>query len=267
MKLSITATENAPMTAPFVLRGAYRDSIIDAAKIGYDAVELHIRRPREMDCTGILDCCRKNGIAVSSLGTGFGYSMDKLSLSSADKDNRLAAIERIKEYTDLAEVANCVVIIGLLRGLARESGGYKEFELRLTESLKTCLDYAEKKNVTLVLEAINHFESDAFQNIEDACGFISKLGTKNLRLHIDSFHMNIEEADLRKSILNAGELIGHVHFADSNRRYPGAGHMDFKQILSALEEVNYQGYIAMECLPYPSPFEAAEKAYNYLKSL
>ncbi|MBP1932183.1 sugar phosphate isomerase/epimerase family protein [Ammoniphilus resinae] len=267
MKLSITAAETAPAMAPFVLRGSYLEAIETAAQIGYDAVELHPRDPEEVDQRAILAFCQKKNIRISSLGTGLGYAMDQLSLTSPDERMRELAIERVCSHIRFAKESEAVVIIGLIKGLVKESENYQAYENRLIESLNRCLDFAGKHQVTLVLEAINRFESDALQSIESTAAFIRQFDSKLLKLHIDTFHINIEESEIKGPILRARDVLGHVHFADNNRMYPGKGFFDFKKVLDALKKADYQGYIAMECLSLPSAEEAAQGAYTYIQKL
>ena len=85
--------------------------------------------------------------------------------------------------------------------------------------------------------------------------------------HIDTFHMNIEEQDMNKSILKCGNSLGHVHFSDNDRMYPGHGHIQFENMLDALDQIGYTGYIAIECLANPSPLEAAKRSFKYLRSI
>jgi sugar phosphate isomerase/epimerase len=79
--------------------------------------------------------------------------------------------------------------------------------------------------------------------------------------------MNIEEPSLCGSIVKALPHLGHVHFADSNRRFPGAGHIDFPGVVTTLAAVGYQNYISMEMLPWPDPEQSAGKAIQYLNQI
>ena len=69
--------------------------------------------------------------------------------------------------------------------------------------------------------------------------------------------MNIEEQSVTESIIRAGDQIGDVHFADSNRWAPGCGHLDFSKIVQTLKEIDYQGYVSAEILPLPTSDTAA----------
>ncbi len=88
--------------------------------------------------------------------------------------------------------------------------------------------------------------------------FIKENNLPNTKILLDTFHMNIEDADMEKSILDCGDLIGYIHVADSNRHYAGAGHIDLKQIINSLSKVDYSGFISAECLPLPNSSTALE---------
>ena len=86
-------------------------------------------------------------------------------------------------------------------------------------------------------------------------------------LLLDTFHMNIEEPSIYSSIVQAGKRIVHVHVADSNRWYPGAGHVDFAGIIAILQTLNYEGYLSAEILPLPDPDTCAAQAIAHMRLL
>ncbi len=90
-------------------------------------------------------------------------------------------------------------------------------------------------------------------------------GADNFGLLPDTFHMNIEEPDIYASIRQAGDRIFHFHVADSNRWYPGAGHLDFPKILDTLFETGYTGFVSGEFLPKPDAETAAQRAIANLR--
>lgn len=268
MKLSLTLSENAPLEAPFVFREGYQDAIRKAAQIGYDGVELHIRNPQEVNVEQILQSCQENSMKVSTIGTGLGYGMDHLCLSSNEKKIREKAINRIESHVQLAKQLDCAVIIGLMKGQKKDSGGsYESFEKYSIESLKKCIEIAEKESVLLVLEAINRYESDVLNTIEATAEFIERFDSNFLKMHIDTYHMNIEESDIVKPIIEAKHLIGHVHLADNNRLYPGQGMFDFHSLIEVLKMINYDGFLAMECMALPTSDEAATGALSYMEQV
>ena len=95
--------------------------------------------------------------------------------------------------------------------------------------------------------------------------YINNVGIPNLKIHADTFHMNIEDVNLPKTLIKYGKLLGYIHFADSNRLAPGQGNIDFPAIINALKEIPYPGWIGIEVLTKPSPHEAAKQAIEYIK--
>jgi len=101
----------------------------------------------------------------------------------------------------------------------------------------------------------------------DGLELIERVGKENFGLLLDTFHMNIEDADIGDSIRTCGDRIFHFHVADSNRWHPGAGHLDFGSILERLEKTGYQGFVSGEFMPLPDADTAAERGIAHLISL
>ncbi|MFM9281313.1 sugar phosphate isomerase/epimerase family protein [Paenibacillus jiagnxiensis] len=267
MKLAVTIVQEASNSAPFVLRGNYEESIRKAAEIGYDAVELHLADPDELSLTSIKDACRLNGITVSSIGTGLAYLRDGITLTSPKAEIRTEAIKRLIYFIQLASELNCVVIIGLIKGTIKDNGNEESYHRLLEEALRECIKVAETAGVTLVVEAVNRYESDFLNTIGESIRFVDQFGSDRLKIHIDTFHMNVEEDSIEKNMIRAGNRIGHVHIADSNRHYPGKGHYDFRATIKALKDIKYEGVLSLECLSIPTPEEAAVEAHRFLANL
>jgi sugar phosphate isomerase/epimerase len=79
--------------------------------------------------------------------------------------------------------------------------------------------------------------------------------------------MNIEDKSIGGSLIEHKKYVKYVHLADSNRQAPGRGHLDFKEVFSALKTIEYRGWVSVEILPVPSPDEAAKQASGYLLPL
>ena len=266
MKLAVTIVKEAAAQAPLVLRGNYTDSIRKAAEIGYDAVELHVADPAEVDVGEIRAACEATGVGLSSIGTGLAFVRDGLSLTSRDEDFRRRAIARLQSFLPFGAEFGSVVIVGLIKGQVKDSRDRFEYERHLTEAIDACLPAARESGVTLVLEAMNRYESDILNTMEECVRTIERFDSEYLKVHIDTYHMNIEEDQIGRNILAAGGHIGHVHLADSNRGYPGTGHYDFAETISALKAVGYQGALAVECLARPPPELAARGAYEAMRA-
>jgi sugar phosphate isomerase/epimerase len=266
MKLSVTGALNASKTAPLVLRGAYEQIVPSAAKIGFEAIELHIHDSSVLDRTCLKKLMDENHITLSSIGTGSAYAKDHISLSSENPTIRLSAIQRIKDHIITAAEYNAVVIIGLIKGMVKDCSGREVFIANLRQSLEELLPFAEQNRTPLVLEIINRYESDFLNTIKEGLDFLRFFSGNYLKLHIDTYHMNIEEADIPGAIKSAAGKIGHCHVADNDRWYPGHGHYDFEETIKALSEINYDRALSVESFMYPNQEEAAQMAYGYLKA-
>jgi len=97
------------------------------------------------------------------------------------------------------------------------------------------------------LEPLNRFEATWMRRVGQAADLARAVGSPRVQALADFFHMNIEEADMGEPIRDAGTQLGYVHIADNNRLQPGAGCLDFSVPFAALKEINYRGYISLEC--------------------
>ncbi len=125
----------------------------------------------------------------------------------------------------------------------------------------------DSRDNDLTIEAVNRFECPYLWTADETLEFVNRFGSDRVTVHLDTFHMNIEDASVHDSLVEAGALVGYVHLADSNRWAPGQGHTDFPAILDALRAVGYDDWVAVEILPFPSADEAASQAITYLRTL
>ena len=137
----------------------------------------------------------------------------------------------------------------------------------LVEALQECSAVAADEGVRFALEPLNRYETDLIHTVEDGLDLIQRVGAENFGLLLDTFHMNIEEPSIEDSIRACGERTFHFHVADSNRWPPGAGHLDFRSILSTLRETGYDGYVSGEFMPVPDADTGAQRAIEHLRSL
>jgi sugar phosphate isomerase/epimerase len=128
-------------------------------------------------------------------------------------------------------------------------------------------DHAATKRVTLMIEPVNRYEIDFVNSVPEGVELIRAVDRPNLKLMPDLFHMNIEDDRIGETLERNIEHVAYVHFADSNRRAPGWGHLDFKEVLNHLKRAAYSGWISVEILPVPDPDTAAKQAADYLRPL
>jgi D-psicose/D-tagatose/L-ribulose 3-epimerase len=93
---------------------------------------------------------------------------------------------------------------------------------------------------------VNRYESNLFNTVAGALAFLDELGDPRIKLHVDTYHMNIEESDLFSPVLAAGDRLGYVHIGESHRGYLGSGTVDFDAFFHSLDLIGYDGPITFE---------------------
>ena len=264
MKLSIAiASENALPSAFVVFRG-FENSILKAAALGYDGIELALKNVAEIDRLMLQSLLDKTGLQVSCISTGQVYSETGLMFTNADIEKRIAVKQIFKEFIDLATDFGRLVNIGRIRG--HTGNGNKELcEYLFIETIVELCEYAAIKDVTLILEPINRYEINFINSVEEGVKLLEKVNHPNLKLMPDVFHMNIEDVKIGAELSRNIGHIAYIHLADSNRLAPGLGHTDFEDIFRHLKMVNYDGWLSVEILPKPEPDVAAQQAIEFLK--
>ncbi len=265
MKLSLVISVEDTEFSAVAVRGSWEEGIRLAEGLGYDGVELAVRDPAAIDLARVAARVADAGLAISAIGTGQAYLRDALSLSSLDAGIRARAIERLDSHLDAAARLRVPVIIGLLRGRIEDSE--EDTDRRFLDSLRQVLPAAERGEVRILIEPINRYETDYVATVDQALDLADRAGSHRLAVLADTFHMNIEEASPAGALRRCGNRLAHLHVADSNRRAPGWGHIDFEEIVTVLKEIDYAGYLSAEVLPLPDPAAAAAQTVRHLRGL
>jgi sugar phosphate isomerase/epimerase len=266
MKLALVVSTSDAAFDALAFKGDLTKGVKMAKQIGYDAVEIAIRDPSTVDVKELKELLDELHMPVAAVATGQAYLADDLSITAQDVSVRNRAMERLKSHVEFASIFKAKVIIGLVRGKRNKRALDEVVEL-FVESLKKLADYAEKKDVELVIEPLNRYETDFLNTLEEVKSVLELLKRDNVGILADTFHMNIEEANIEESIRKCGKWIKHFHVADSNRWAPGAGHLNFVSILKALHDTGYDGFVSVECLPLPGGSEESAKlAFKTLQS-
>jgi len=266
-KYAVSAAPEAPKTAPILLTGEICECLQRAAALGYDAIEYHTRENVEFDFEKILRTMDESGCRISMIVTGRLFTQGNLSLTAEDPENRKKAVEGMLKYIDMAAKLGAGIVIGWAKGNIKAASSREAYFSRLTDSLKVIDETATQKGVQIVIEAINHYEVDVFLTAAEITAYLVENGFKSCYVHLDTFHMMIEEEDHETAIQTAGERLGYFHLADSTRWYPGSGCLDFKRLLQSLDRIGYRGYLSVECFPHENATETAQKALQYLKCI
>jgi sugar phosphate isomerase/epimerase len=252
---------------PFVFWDGLADACAQAAALGFDAIEVFPPAPNAIDIAELQGLLDQHKLRLAAIGTGGGWVVHQWTLTHAKAAIRHEALEFVRAVVDLAGGFGAPAIIGSMQG---RWGGDVTREQALTwlgEAIEDLGERAAAHGVPLFFEPLNRYETNLFNRVGETAEWLRTLKTKNVRVLADLYHMNIEESDLAAALIEAGPLLGHVHFADSNRRAIGFGHTAPAPIIEALRRVGYEGYLSAEILPLPDSDTAARKTIeSYRKS-
>lgn len=265
-KIAVAIAHKEAQPEAFVVFRGFEENIPRAADLGYDGVELALRRAGEIDATKIVKLLSKANIEVSAISTGQIFAETGLTLMDSDSSGRQELFKIFFELIDLASDFGKKINIGRVRG-SLIIGEEKKCMGLFDEGIRKICDYATNKNVDILLEPVNRYEINFINNLKEAGELIDVLKIPNLYIMPDLFHMNIEDAVIEDELVKYREKINYIHFADSNRLAPGWGHTNFLSIQKTLNSFRYNGWHTVEILPTPEPLKAASQAINYLKNL
>ncbi|MHC4203260.1 MAG: TIM barrel protein [Planctomycetota bacterium] len=246
-------------TGPWIYWEQPDISIPKAAKLGFDAVELFTASADAVDPEKLLQLCEANKIKIAAVGTGAGKVLKGLTLTSPDKLVRQKAVAFISEMIMFGAGFRAPAIIGSMQGNVEPAAERQQAVAWLAEGLNELGKRAQEQGVKLIYEPLNRYETNMFNQLGAGADFLETLDNTNVVLLADLFHMNIEEESIANAIKNNAGHIGHLHFADSNRRPVGMGHTNMTDIARALMDIGYEGYASAEVFPWPDPDAAAEQ--------
>jgi sugar phosphate isomerase/epimerase len=267
VKLSFVLSTQPTQFAAVAFSPDLEPQLAHLASLGYDGAELAVREPAKLDANAVKQMLAAHHLSVPALGTGQAYVEEHLSFTDPDPAIRARAIERVESHIALAREFDALVILGLIRGKAQPGIAREQTNAWMVDALKSLTQTARAQNVRLVLEPINRYETDLINTAADALDVITQVGADNLGILFDTFHANIEEPRIEVSLRVCGRHLFHVHVADSNRWFPGAGHTDFTRVITTLREMKYTGWVSAEILPKPDVRRAAEQTMRTMKPL
>lgn len=264
---AVSSADDAPVTAPILLKGSVCENLKMAASLGYQAIELHTREDEDYDYEAIRQVEKECGAKLAMIITGRLNTEGQCNLIDDVPYIVDTAMARMKDYINMAARLGADLVIGWVKGNIPAGKKREKYINRLATNLRILAEYGAQRDVKLNLEVINRYEVNIFTTADEVMEFIESYAIDNLYVHLDTFHMGIEEGDPIKAIKRCRGKIGYFHLADNSRQYPGSGQFDFKRILNALEEVKYDGYLSVECLPKPDGLTAAREAIRYMKEI
>jgi sugar phosphate isomerase/epimerase len=244
---------------PFVFWDGIEDACAQAAALGFDAIEIFPPNAHAIDVNAVSEITARHGLAVAAVGTGGGWVVNKWTLTHADCSIRAQARAFILAIIEQAAALGAPAILGSMQGRWDCEVTRDQALIWLGEALEEFGARAAELGQVFLYEPLNRYETNLIHRTPDAAAWLRTLQTKQIRILADLFHMNIEEPDLPAALREAGDLVGHVHFADSNRRAIGLGHTDVPAIVAALREIGYAGYLSAEIVPLPDSTTAARQ--------
>ncbi len=216
-------------------------------KWGFDTVEIAIEDPSHIDPAHVKRELDRNGLVCGSVCAAMGADRDL----RGDAKSQKTGLAYMTALLDQMVVLGCPSLIGPVysavgRADAVPADEYKKQWATVVKNLKTLCKYAEKRGRQVCLEPLNRFETDFINTCDQGLKMIKDVGSPALKLHLDTFHMNIEEKNQAAAIRKAGKHLAHFHACGSDRGTPVNDHIDWKPIAKALKDIRYDGDVVIE---------------------
>jgi D-psicose/D-tagatose/L-ribulose 3-epimerase len=232
-------------TSPFTNEGT--KLFQDFKDWGFDSVEIALEDAAHIDPVYVKAELDRHGLVCGSLCGAFGPDRDLRGTPEAQE----ASIAYIKSLLDVMDALDCPTLVGPVYSAVGRAelvpDDERETQWQLVrENLQTVCRYAEAKGKTIALEPLNRFETDFINTCAQAVKMIQEVGSPALQIHLDTFHMNIEEKNPAAAIRYAGALLGHFHACGSDRGTPGSDHINWPEIITALREIGYDKDVVIE---------------------
>lgn len=222
-----------------------------ADEIGFDILELHtnvLENLSEADKQRLKDEAEKKSMHFT-----FCTSLtEETDISSDDEEVRERGKQFLRDKIETVSEMNGDTLSGLIQGAWNKSVDLSKVDKdayieRSTSAMKDVIETAEDLDVLCNIEVVNRFEQFMINTCEEALDYVERVDSPNLKIHLDTYHMNIEEDNIRKAIVNAGENLGHFHIGENNRKPPGqGGHIQWDDVVRGLSDIDYSRYIVME---------------------
>ncbi|MGF7215028.1 D-psicose/D-tagatose/L-ribulose 3-epimerase [Spirosoma lacussanchae] len=249
---------------------------------GFDFVEIPINNAD--------DTARWKRIGQQCASLGLGVQTcticgPEYSLISPDAAVRRAGIDFLKRVVDCSAAAGSKILMGPtfagFKTFAGRAATAQEWDWSVT-AMREVAEHAQTQDVTLAIESLNRFEIYLLTCADDVFRYIEAVNHPNCRAAFDTFHANIEEKSLGAAIRTLAPYLVHVQISENDRSTPGQGHINFDDVFAALDEVGYDGPVAIEAFGpnppelaaathifrpmFPSPEQLAVDGLTFLKS-
>ncbi|MEO6284780.1 MAG: sugar phosphate isomerase/epimerase [Dyadobacter sp.] len=214
---------------------------------GFDFVEIAVEDPANIDPEFVrkaLDDCDLECRSVCA-ATGPGRDL------RGNRKEQITSLDYVQALIDIAPILGSSLVAGPIysavgrASLVPEDKKHAQWS-NVVKNLKILTKYAEEHHVKLAIEPLNRYETDFINTCDQALQMIHDVGSDSLMVHLDSFHMNVEEKDPALAIRKAGDKLALLHASGSDRGTPGGDQINWDRIFAALDHINYQGDIVIE---------------------
>jgi len=222
--------------------------LIEKAKsLGFAVLDINVAHPERFPTEAVRDKVKEVGIEVV---TTIGLPRDSNPID-LNPETRRSGIETLKKLVDI----NIAIGSKILGGVIYAAWGYLTGRPRTedewkwsVESMQEVTLYAKSKSdMIIAVEPVNRFETHFLNVAEDAVRYCQDVGTGNLKVHLDTFHMIREELSFTEAVEACGkEYLGYIHTCENNRGIPGTGLVPWKEFFTALRKIGYDGPLVIE---------------------
>jgi D-psicose/D-tagatose/L-ribulose 3-epimerase len=232
-----------------VWTGTFDEAGVDLAvgkslDAGFDLLEIPMFDPFGFDVAAAKRSIARRPISVTtSLGLTAGTD-----ITSEDGEVVEAGVRMLgRVLENLSELESGYLVGCVYSQLAKYPGPASELSRRNSiEALRRVAERGQELGVHVGLEVVNRYETNLFNTAKGALAYIDEVDHPNIGVHLDTYHMNIEESDLFLPVLLCGDRLSYVHIGESHRGYLGTGTVDFDTFFRALAHIGYTGPITFE---------------------
>jgi len=218
-----------------------------AKSMGFDGVEIPVPAT---DASKVNVSKTRRALEDAEISCTLSVGLNpKNNILSASKTTRMKGVEYLKKCVDISAELGSDMIAGVLYGawgvLVGRGRTQKEWD-RSVAAFKEVCRYAQGRGVDLAVEPLNRFEVYFLNTTSDAVKYVKAVDEPNAKIHLDTFHMNIEEKNFYDPIIEAGDMLGHVHACENDRGIPGTGHVNWDEVYRGLSQIKYNRWITIE---------------------
>ena len=214
------------------------------AETGFDLIELS-----SMDLGSIDADFTRRELAEAGLGATMSFGLTAAEDVSSEDPERVRAGERqLLKGVAIARDVGATHVCGILYSAFQKYGvpATADGISRSVEVVRRVAEKAAESGIVLGMEVVNRYETNVLNTAAQGVDYVKRVGMPNVKVHLDVYHMNIEEADVASAIIETGEHLGYFHTGDSHRGYIGSGSIDLARVFRALVASGYAGPITFE---------------------